>query len=297
MRRAGIDLDGVGLVVAIETVAKAPHVGQRDDVIGLAEYAEHRAFDARDDLVERRRKALVDLPFAVAGGAVPHQRRGNRVRGGEHQRMTAGLADALHRDLGAIDLRQLGEFGNRGRDMLVQLGVLERVADIAAVQRILIGIPVIEIRRDADVAFARKARGEIASVLHQAIALVHEHDGGDFCRRRPATQETPAAAGTMNIPSDDSVTSTPILRRCSPKSRPQTRRQACGTRPRRQVQRGSFSHSAAAPSPMSGSRHATRLVIDAILGQRMFGIADRRQQPLMKNIPPHRPRRCGSASG
>src|SRR5262245_18437752 len=69
VRRAGIDLDGIALVVAIEAIAQAPHVGERDDVVRLAENAEHRAFDAGDDLLERRGIARVDLPFALRGGA------------------------------------------------------------------------------------------------------------------------------------------------------------------------------------------------------------------------------------
>src|SRR5262245_62547478 len=53
VRRAGIDLDGIALVVAIEAIAQAPHVGERDHVVRLAENAEDRALDAGDDLLER----------------------------------------------------------------------------------------------------------------------------------------------------------------------------------------------------------------------------------------------------
>src|ERR1700722_5862522 len=51
--RAGIDLDRIGLVVAIEAVAQAPHVGERDHMVGLAKNAEHRPIGARDHVIER----------------------------------------------------------------------------------------------------------------------------------------------------------------------------------------------------------------------------------------------------
>src|SRR5580704_13091145 len=74
VRRAGIDLDRVGLVVAIETVAQAPHVGERDHVVGFAENAEHRAIDARNHVIERFWELVIDLPFLVTGRAVPDER-------------------------------------------------------------------------------------------------------------------------------------------------------------------------------------------------------------------------------
>src|SRR5215813_7152017 len=53
VRRVGVDLDRVALVVTIEAVAQAPHVGERDHMVGLAENAENRTFDRGNDLVER----------------------------------------------------------------------------------------------------------------------------------------------------------------------------------------------------------------------------------------------------
>ena len=64
--------------------------------------------------------------------------------------------------------------------------VLDRITDVAAMQGVLIRMPVKKIRRDADKAVAGEALGEIASVLHQAVALVHQHDGRDFFAAPPA---------------------------------------------------------------------------------------------------------------
>src|SRR5262249_57561426 len=70
-----------------------------------------------------------------------------------------------------------------------RLRVRHLVADVAAVKRRLIRMLVEEIRRDADEAVAREALGEVARVPHQAIALMHEHDGGHFGVRRRNGEE------------------------------------------------------------------------------------------------------------
>ena len=46
VRGAGINLDGVAFVVAVETVAKSAHIVERDEVVGLTKNAEDGAFDA-----------------------------------------------------------------------------------------------------------------------------------------------------------------------------------------------------------------------------------------------------------
>src|SRR5262245_18496300 len=78
VRRVGVDLDRVALVVTIEAVAQAPHVGERDHMVGLAENAENRTFDRGNDLVERFGIARAGLPFALRRRAVPDERRGDR---------------------------------------------------------------------------------------------------------------------------------------------------------------------------------------------------------------------------
>src|SRR4051794_7928072 len=55
VRRVAIDLDVVTLSVAIQTVAQAPDVVERDQMIGFAEHSEHGTIDRGDDLVERAR--------------------------------------------------------------------------------------------------------------------------------------------------------------------------------------------------------------------------------------------------
>src|SRR5262245_45531145 len=98
MRRVLVDVDVVALLVRFEAVAEAPHIIERDDVIGLAKGAEHRAGQCRDDVIERFRLQLVDLPFALACGAVPHHGGADRHLRGEHQGVPAGLAITADRD-------------------------------------------------------------------------------------------------------------------------------------------------------------------------------------------------------
>ena len=84
VRRVGVDLDRIALVVTIEAVAQAPHVGKRNHVVGLAENAENRTFDRGNDLVERFGIARADLPFALRRRAVPDERRGDRPLRRQH---------------------------------------------------------------------------------------------------------------------------------------------------------------------------------------------------------------------
>ena len=70
MRHARIDLDRIGLVIAIETVAEAPDISERNDVVGLAEYTEHRALDASDNVFQRLWEALAD--FHSLSDAAPY---------------------------------------------------------------------------------------------------------------------------------------------------------------------------------------------------------------------------------
>src|SRR5258708_12858454 len=53
VRRIGIDLDRIALVVTIEAVAQPPHIGERDHLVGLAENAENRTLARADDLPAR----------------------------------------------------------------------------------------------------------------------------------------------------------------------------------------------------------------------------------------------------
>ena len=53
--------------------------------------------------------------------------------------MPAGLADAFDGDFSSIHLWQCGEFGDGAVEILDRLAVLERVADVATVQRVLVG--------------------------------------------------------------------------------------------------------------------------------------------------------------
>src|SRR5215831_13249630 len=184
VRSTGVDLDRIALVVAIEAVAEAPHVGERNHMVGLAENAENRTLDRGNDVVERLGIARASLPFALRGRAIPDERRRERTLRRQHQRMASGLADALDSDFRCVDLRKLDELGNRRVEIGYGLRVGHVIADLAAVKRCLIRMLVEEIRRDADVTVAGKALGQIPRVVHKAIALVHEHDSRCFGSRR-----------------------------------------------------------------------------------------------------------------
>src|SRR5262249_58120674 len=124
--------------------------GEGDRGAGLAEKAETGPPDRGDDLVERLGIARADLPFALRRRAVPDERRGDRPLRRQYQRMAAGLTDAFDGDPRCVDLRQRGDFGNRGLEIGYGLRVGHVVADVATVKRRLIRMLVEEVRCDAD---------------------------------------------------------------------------------------------------------------------------------------------------
>src|SRR5262249_56599692 len=115
--------------------------------------------------------ARADLPFALRRRAVPDERRGDRPLRRQYQRMAAGLTDAFDGDPRCVDLRQRGDFGNRGLEIGYGLRVGHVVADVATVKRRLIRMLVEEVRCDADKPVARAALGEIAGVPPPARAF------------------------------------------------------------------------------------------------------------------------------
>ena len=92
--------------------------------------------------------------------------------------MARGLADAHHGDAGEIRLRHAREGRDRGIEAGGGLGIAHVVADVAAMQRLLVGMLEVEVGRDRHVSLAREAFGEFAGVAHQPVALVHHDDGG-----------------------------------------------------------------------------------------------------------------------
>jgi hypothetical protein len=126
--------------------------------------------------------------------AAPYQTRGDRALRRQHQRMAPGLADAHDGDLARIGLRQRGELVDRSVQILDRLRVGQVVADVAAMKRGLVRVLVEEIGRDADEAVARETRRQIARVLHQAVAFMHEHDGRQWSVRGRHGQESRESA-------------------------------------------------------------------------------------------------------
>jgi hypothetical protein len=82
--------------------------------------------------------------------------------------------------------------------MLDRFGVLEQVPDIAAVQGMLIRMLVVEIRRDADEAVARQTLSKVASMLHEAVALMHENYGRDLAAAGRHSEKRRQPPGATN---------------------------------------------------------------------------------------------------
>src|SRR5215475_6981564 len=107
MRCARIDVDVVALMVGLKAVAKTLHVFDRNDVVGLAEGREDWAGKRRNQRFERPWLPFVHLPFALGGGAVPHDRGADRHLGGEYERMPPGLAISGDYDFAQVSGRML----------------------------------------------------------------------------------------------------------------------------------------------------------------------------------------------
>ena len=207
MRRVGIDVDVIRLAVTLQGVAQAPDVVDRDEVIGLAEHAEHRARDGGDDLVERPRIFAVGLPLARLGGTVPDQRGADRARRREHERQARGLAHAHHGEPRHVGLRHRGERIDHRVERAQRVRVAHVAPGVAAMQRLRVGVPEIEVGRDRHVSVAGKTLGELADVPHQPVTLVDHDDGGRLCdafRRRDvcrhvAAHDAPGADAIRDI--------------------------------------------------------------------------------------------------
>src|SRR5688572_7292324 len=178
MRRVGIDVDVVALVVFLERVAKAQHVVIGDDVIGRTEGAEYWTVDGREDLLHRSGIGVAHRPFARGGGTVPDNRCGNFRLGGVDQRMPAGLAVTGDRDPAQVGG---GIFRNRlqgGIDIVDRLRIRHRIAIVSRVERFLVGMFVEIIRRDNQEAIAGTLLRKIARVRDQPVALMNEDNDG-----------------------------------------------------------------------------------------------------------------------
>jgi hypothetical protein len=66
-------------------------------------------------------------------------------------------------------------------------------------QGVLVGMLVEEVRRDADETVARETLRQVAGMLHQAVALVHQHDPRQFPAHRWRRQERRQPAGAADL--------------------------------------------------------------------------------------------------
>src|SRR5262249_43925389 len=147
VRRVLVDMNVVALMAGFETVAKTLHVLDRDDVVGLAEGREDWAGKRCNHRFERLWLQLVHLPFALGGGAVPHDGGADRHFGSEYERMPPGLAVSGNNDLAQVRSRMLRQGRKSGLDQFHRLRVGQVVSRVARVESGLIGMPEKEIGR------------------------------------------------------------------------------------------------------------------------------------------------------
>ncbi len=57
------------------------------------------------------------------------------------------------------------------------VGIADVATGVAAMQRLLVGVPEVEVRRDGDEAVARETLRQVAGVADEPVALVHDDHG------------------------------------------------------------------------------------------------------------------------
>ena len=161
-----------------------------NDMIGLAENAQHRAVDLCDQVLDRRRAKLVSLPFSSADRAIEDHRAGDIVSpGGEQHRLAAGLTNPDDADTLPIDLFSLLEVLN-GSIKVFQRAVIGEIHSLRATQH---GLTIAretmkQIGRQADETRLSQFYGQVFGMLIDSVALVQNNDSGPlaFCFRQAA---------------------------------------------------------------------------------------------------------------
>jgi hypothetical protein len=151
-----VDMDIVGFAMALQTIAKAADVVHRDQMIGLAEHAEHGAVDRGDNVVEGARVFGVDGPFARLGRAVPDQRRSDRARRRDHERKPAGLTNSHDREPGRISLRDRLQRVYGGAERNQGVGIGDVANGVTAMDGFLVRVPEVKVWRNGNKAIARE---------------------------------------------------------------------------------------------------------------------------------------------
>src|SRR5262252_1188207 len=131
---ARVEVNVVTLAVGFESVAKALHILDRDDVVGLAEGREDRTGERCNHLVQRLWLQLVHLPLPLGCGAVPHDCRADWCLGGENERMPPGLAIAGDDGFAQVRGSVLCQGRKRGLDQFDRLGIGEVIPRVARVE-------------------------------------------------------------------------------------------------------------------------------------------------------------------
>ena len=134
---------------------------------------------SRDHLLERAWLVRRHLPFPAGSSAIPDHGSGDVFVGGEHERMTAGLAVTGNRHARQVGVGMIGQHRQHLPQIRSTGDVAEVVAAGAGAERGGIGVLEEEVRSNRQEAIAGAAHSEIAGMGDEAVALVHQDDDGD----------------------------------------------------------------------------------------------------------------------
>jgi hypothetical protein len=147
-------------------------------VVALAEYEESGRPDRRQHLRHGLRLQLRRVPVAALRGAVEHHEGRNVApAAADDDGIAPALAHAHQRDALRRDATVRPEEIEGRVDDAGDLVVGQRRPHLAPRQRRAVALPAREqVRGERNVAVAREPLREIQRVLHQAVALVQDHD-------------------------------------------------------------------------------------------------------------------------
>src|SRR5688572_28176014 len=121
----------------LQSIAKSSHILDRNDVIGLAEDAQHRTIDLRQQIVHRCRSQFIGEPFLTADGAIKNHRSGDVTAFCRNkERLAAGLAYADDADARRIDIGRALEIFHRPGQVL-QSAIVREIDSLLAAKNSL----------------------------------------------------------------------------------------------------------------------------------------------------------------
>src|SRR5712691_2477678 len=192
VRHAREHLHAVAAAALLQRIARAANIGERDRVIALPVYEQHRRGEPAHHLPHRFRLQTGGLPIALLRAAVEHhESREIAPPASDHDGITPALAHAHQRSARARHARMDFQEIERGIDHRGDFWIGQHHAFFAASQRLFVALPAREqIRRERHVAVPREALRQVERVLNQAVALVQDDDGA---RRRFVSRQVEKA--------------------------------------------------------------------------------------------------------